>query len=215
MTDFNFAKMAENVFLGNRTETVEMTETALRAGIKPTTIIENGLIPGMQRLGEEFSKGDVFLPEMLIGADAMKASLALIKPLLKKDETKRHGTIVLGTVLGDVHDIGKNIVSWMLEGAGFNVVDLGVDVPPQQFIDIIKKENPQILGLSALLTTSTHQIGVLIEELKKQGLRDNLKVMIGGASVDATYAARVGADGYAIDAVSAVAKAKELVGTKG
>lgn len=215
MTDFDFAKMAESVYLGNRTEAAEMTQAALSGGIKPTTIIENGLIPGMQRLGEDFSKGDIFLPEMLIGADAMKASLALIKPLLKSDETKRHGTIVLGTVLGDVHDIGKNIVAWMLEGAGFNVIDLGVDVPPEQFIESIKKENPQILGLSALLTTSTHQIGALIEELKKQGLRDNLKVMIGGASVDATYAERIGADGYAIDAVSAVAKAKELVGAKG
>jgi 5-methyltetrahydrofolate--homocysteine methyltransferase len=215
MTDFDFEKMAESVYLGNRTDAAEMTQTALKAGIKPTTIIENGLIPGMQRLGEDFSKGEIFLPEMLIGADAMKASLALIKPLLKSDETKRHGTIVIGTVLGDVHDIGKNIVAWMLEGAGFNVIDLGVDVPPERFIETIKKETPQILGLSALLTTSTHQIGVLIEELKNQGLRDNLKVMIGGASVDATYAARVGADGYAIDAVGAVAKAKELVGAKG
>jgi len=215
MTDFDFAKMAESVYLGNRTDAAEMTRTALKAGIQPTTIIENGLIPGMQRLGEDFSKGEIFLPEMLIGADAMKASLALIKPLLKSDETKRHGTIVLGTVLGDVHDIGKNIVAWMLEGAGFNVIDLGVDVPPERFIETIKKETPQILGLSALLTTSTHQIGALMEELKKQGLRDNLKIMIGGASVDPTYAVRVGADGYAIDAVSAVAKAKELVGTKG
>lgn len=214
MTDFDFAKIAESVFLGNRTEAVELTKSALETGIKPTSIIENGLIPGMQRLGEDFSKGEIFLPEMLIGADAMKASLVLIKPLLKADETKRHGTIVLGTVLGDVHDIGKNIVAWMLEGAGFNVVDLGVDVPPEHFVEAIKKENPQILGLSALLTTSTHQIGVLIEELKKQGLRDNLKVMIGGASVDETYAARVGADGYAIDAVGAVAKAKDLVGAK-
>lgn len=215
MPDIDFAKMTESVYLGDRTSVVQQTRAALEAGIKPITIIENGLIPGMQKLGDEFSKGEIFLPEMLIGADAMKASLALIKPLLKSDETKRKGTIIIGTVLGDVHDIGKNIVAWMLEGAGFNVIDLGVDVPTEKFVETIKKESPQVLGLSALLTTSTHQIGVLIDELKRQGLRDNLKVMIGGASVDQTYASKIGADGYAPDAVSAIAKAKELIGTIG
>jgi 5-methyltetrahydrofolate--homocysteine methyltransferase len=212
MTNFDFSELTESVCLGDRSAAVAFTKAALEAGLKPMVIIEQGLIPGMQKLGDDFSKGEVYLPEMLIGAEAMKACLTLVKPLLKSEEVRLKGTIVIGTVLGDVHDIGKNIVAWMLEGAGFNIIDLGVDVPPEKFIEAIKKENPQILGLSALLTTSTHQIGALIDLLKNQGLRDKVKIIIGGASVDQNYANRVGADGYAPDAVSAIGKAKELTG---
>jgi len=207
-----FSKISAGIFSGDLEEMEKDTRAALAAGFRPMVIIEKGLIPGMEKLGEEFGKGEVFLPELLIGAEAMKTSLALLKPLLKPDEMKTRGTVVIGTVLGDVHDIGKNIVAWMLEGAGFNVIDLGVDVPPERFIQAIKMNSPHILALSALLTTSSHQIGKVIGQLEEQGLRDNVKVMIGGASINQAYADRVGADGYALDAAAAVVKARELTG---
>jgi len=209
-----FAKISACIFSGDLKAMEAHTRAALQAGCQPSVIIEKGLIPGMEKLGEDFGKGEAFLPELLIGAEAMKASLALLKPLLKSEEVKAKGTVVIGTVLGDVHDIGKNIVAWMLEGAGFNVVDLGVDVPPEKFIEAIKANSPRILALSALLTTSSHQIGKVIERLAEQGLRDNVKVLIGGASINPAYAEKVGADGYALDAVGAVVKARELLGVR-
>jgi 5-methyltetrahydrofolate--homocysteine methyltransferase len=207
------SNLSESVFAGDLGETVENTHIALEAGIEPMVIIENGLIPGMEKLGEEFQKGEVFLPELLVGANAMKSSLAIVKPLLKLDEITSKGTVVIGTVLGDVHDIGKNIVTWMLEGAGFNVIDLGVDVAPEKFIQAIKTEAPQILALSALLTTSSPQIGKVIKQVEEHGLREKIKVMIGGASISQEFANKVGADGYASDAVGAVAIAKEFMGS--
>ena len=212
MDDQLFLKISGCIFSGDLAAMEKNTRAALDAGIAPMTVIEKGLIPGMERLGEDFSKGEIFLPELLIGAEAMRASLTLIKPLLKSEDMKSKGTVVIGTVLGDVHDIGKNIVAWMLEGAGFNVIDLGVDVAPEKFIEALKVNTPQILALSALLTTSSHQIGKVINQLVEQGLRENLKVMIGGASINQAYADKVGADGYALDAVAAVVKARELIG---
>lgn len=214
MDDQLFSKISACIFSGDLKEMEKNTRLALEAGFEPRSIIEQGLIPGMEKLGEDFGKGEAFLPELLIGAEAMKASLALIKPLLKSEDVKSKGTVVIGTVLGDVHDIGKNIVAWMLEGAGFNVIDLGVDVPPEKFIEAIRTNTPHILALSALLTTSSHQIGKVIERLAEQGMRDKVKVMIGGASINQAYADKVGADGYALDAVAAVVKARKLIGVK-
>lgn len=212
MDDQLYSKISECISSGDLAAMEKYTRTALAAGIAPMIIIEKGLIPGMEKLGEDFGKGEIFLPELLIGAAAMQASLALIKPLLKSEDLKSKATIVIGTVWGDVHDIGKNIVAWMMEGAGFNVIDLGVDVAPEQFVETIKMKTPQILALSALLTTSSPQIGLVIRLLTEKGLRDKVKVIIGGASIDQAFADRVGADGYAVDAASAVTKVRELLG---
>jgi 5-methyltetrahydrofolate--homocysteine methyltransferase len=204
--------LSEAIYDGDHEATVNATEAALQEGLQPMDIIENGLIPGVQQVSDAFSANEIFLPEMLISADAMKACLAILRPLLTKEESKGIGTVVIGSVLGDVHDIGKNIVAWMLEGAGFQVIDLGVDVAPDMFAKAIVEENPQLLALSSLLTTSAHQIRMVIEHLKDKGLRNKVKVLIGGASVNQDYADKVGADGYAIDAVGGVKKAKELLG---
>jgi 5-methyltetrahydrofolate--homocysteine methyltransferase len=214
MDDQLFSNISMCIFSGDQGEMEKNTRAALQAGYKPMTIIEKGLIPGMEKLGDEFGKGEAFLPELLIGAEAMKSSLALLKPLMKLEEVKSKGTVVIGTVLGDVHDIGKNIVAWMLEGVGFNIVDLGVDVPPERFIEAVKMNTPHILALSALLTTSCHQMDKVIGQLAEHGLRDNVKVIIGGASVNQTYADKIGADGYAPDAASAIVKIRELLGVQ-
>jgi 5-methyltetrahydrofolate--homocysteine methyltransferase len=212
MIDQLYSMISECISSGDLAAMERNTRAALTAGIAPMSIIEKGLIPGMEKLGDDFGKGEIFLPELLIGAAAMQASLALIKPLLKSEDLKSKATIVIGTVWGDVHDIGKNIVAWMMEGAGFNVIDLGVDVAPEKFVEAIKMKTPQILALSALLTTSSPQIGIVIRLLTEKGFRDKVKVIIGGASIDQAFAERVGADGYAVDAASAVTKARELLG---
>lgn len=212
MGDHLLSEISACIFSGDLTAMKRHTRAALGAGIEPMGIIQRGLIPGMQQLGQEFGSGQVFLPELLIGADAMKASLTLIKPLLSSEQVKAKGSVVIGSVLGDVHDIGKNIVGWMLEGAGLNVIDLGVDVAPEKFIDAVRTNAPNILALSALLTTSSPQIGRVIARLTEQGLRQEVKILIGGAAVSQAYADQVGADGYAPDAVGAVAKAQALIG---
>jgi 5-methyltetrahydrofolate--homocysteine methyltransferase len=204
------AKITACIFSGDLAEMEADTRAALAAGNTPVSIIEQGLIPGMEKLGQAFAKGEAFLPELLIGAEAMNTSLALIKPLLKSEDRRARGTVIIGTVLGDVHDIGKNIVAWMLEGAGFNVIDLGVDVPPERFVEGVQQHAPDIVALSALLTTSSHQIAKVVRRLAERGLRDKVKVLAGGASISAEYAEQAGADGYALDAVGAVAKAREL-----
>jgi 5-methyltetrahydrofolate--homocysteine methyltransferase len=206
-----FSKISSCIFSGDLREMENYTRLALETGIAPIRIIDKGLIPGMEKLGQDFAIGEIFLPELLIGADAMKTSLALIKPLLKSEDIQSKTTILIGTVWGDVHDIGKNVVAWMMEGAGFNVIDLGVDVAPEKFIEIVALKTPQILALSALLTTSAPQIETVIDLLREKGLRDNLKVIIGGACINQAYADRVGADGYALDAVKAVSLVRELL----
>ncbi|OGR24240.1 MAG: methyltransferase [Desulfobacca sp. RBG_16_60_12] len=212
MDDQLLSEISACILSGDLTAMREKTLAALDAGFEPMGIIQHGLVPGMEKLGETFGRGEIFLPELLIGAEAMKTSLALIKPLLKSEDLKSKGTVVIGSVLGDVHDIGKNIVAWMLEGAGLNVIDLGVDVAPERFIEAIRANSPHIIALSALLTTSSHQIAKVINRIIEQGLRDDVKVMVGGAAVSQDYADQVGADGYAPDAVGAVAKARELIG---
>ena len=185
---------------------------ALEAGINPLDLIQDGLTPAVNKVGELFEKGECFLPELIGTAEAMKAGLAIVQPLLTASNQvqKKLGKIVIGTVCDDVHDIGKNIVSAMLSTQGFDVIDLGINVPDEEFIKTVEKEQPDILGLSALLTTTmVHQQSV-IEKLEAQNLRNKVKVIIGGAAVTPEWTAKIGADDYAADVIEAVEKCKKL-----
>jgi len=184
---------------------------ALDNGMDSGDILNNGLISAMTEVGQRFEAGDFYVPEMLISARAMQAGLALLKPHLMKADIKTAGTIVIGTVKGDLHDIGKNLVAMMLEGAGFDIRDLGTDVPSQKFVEAVRNGDASILGMSALLTTTMPTMKETIDALVEAGLRDKVKIMIGGAPVTETYAQSIGADGYAPDASRAVNLAKTLV----
>jgi 5-methyltetrahydrofolate--homocysteine methyltransferase len=200
------------IYEGDNATAASLVKEGLQSGMQPNEIITKGLTPAMQKVGDAYTAEEIYLPEMLVSADAMNTCLGILQPLLKGEESKGIGIVVIGTVLGDVHDIGKNIVAWMLEGAGFRVVDLGVDVPPQTFLEAVKKEQPDLVALSALLTTSSHQMVGVISTLKEAGLREKVKILIGGASVNQGFADEIGADGYALDAVRGVAKVKALLG---
>lgn len=208
----NLTEIAENLIVGNFKQVEELTKAALAEGIAPTRIVNEGLIPGMNEVGARFKAGEFYIPEVLIAARAMHAGLNVLKPLLSSYDFKPIGTVVLGTVKGDLHDIGKNLVGMMLEGAGFEVIDLGIDVPPAKFVETVKEKNPHIVGMSALLTTTMPMMKTTIEALQEAGLRDKVKVMVGGAPLTQDYADAIGADGYAPDAALAVDKAKELLG---
>ena len=188
----------------------EKIKAAMAAGIPATIILNEGMISAMAEVGRLFEQGDYFVPEMLISARAMQAGLGLLKPALKEADVKSAGRVAIGTVKGDLHDIGKNLVAMMLEGAGFEVHDLGVDVPPNSFVKAAQ-EGAQIICLSALLTTTMNNMGVTIDALKAAGLRDKVKIMIGGAPVTQNYADQIGADAFAPDASSAVRAARQLV----
>jgi 5-methyltetrahydrofolate--homocysteine methyltransferase len=174
-------------------------------------LLNQALIPAMAEVGRRFEAGEYFVPEMLISARAMKSGLAILKPKLVKQNFKSYGKIVVGTVKGDLHDIGKNLVSLMLEGAGFEVIDAGSDVAPEKFVEIAKANNADIIGLSALLTTTMTNMKATVTALEQAGLKGKIKVMIGGAPVTEGYAIQIGADGYAEDASKAVALAKQLI----
>jgi len=204
--------LKEAVIVGNAAAAKELTEKALAENIPAKQILDEALIPGMMVVGEKFKNNEYYVPEVLIAARAMYAALDLLRPILSKSEVETKGTVVIGTVKGDLHDIGKNLVRMMLEGGGFKVIDLGVDVAPEKFIEAIKEHNAQILAMSALLTTTMPSMKVTIDALKNAGLRDKVKVMVGGAPVTQQWAEEIGADGYAPDAASAVDKAKELIG---
>jgi 5-methyltetrahydrofolate--homocysteine methyltransferase len=182
----------------------------LDEGIKPGKMIEEALIPAMDIVGEKYKTGEIFVPEMLVAAKTMQAALEIIKPLLKSGELKSTGKIVIGTVKGDLHDIGKNLVAMMLEGAGFEVIDVGTDVPVETFVAKVKEYQPNILGLSGLLTTTVPQMALVMEALKEAGLEDNIKVMVGGAAVTPDYAEQIGAS-YEPDAAGAVEWAKKAM----
>ena len=199
---------------GDRDQIKDATMKALDNGLAPMAIINEGLINGMEKVGELYEAQEYFLPELLLAADAMESSLSILKPMLNDEDRSGLGTVLIGTVQGDVHDIGKNIVKWMLEGSGFQVEDLGVDVPLERFIEAVTQRQPNIIALSALLTTSAHQMKKVIDALKDKGLKQDIKVMVGGAAINQDFAERIGADGYALDAVLAVAKAKELIGVQ-
>jgi 5-methyltetrahydrofolate--homocysteine methyltransferase len=196
---------------GKTAEVKRLTEEALERGEPVESILKNGLIQSMERIGVRFKSGEIYIPEVLIAARAMHAGMAVLKPVLSKSTGVMAGKILLGTVKGDLHDIGKNLVAMMLEGGGFEVVDLGIDVPPEKFIEAIQKHRPQAVALSALLTTTIKEMKNTIQALEKTNLRKGVKVIVGGAPVTEKFAKEIGADGYAPDAASAVDLVKSLV----
>lgn len=199
------------VAAGKRTDTVRLTQELLAAGTGPGTIVEQGLVPGMAIVGEQFKKNEIFVPEMLVAARAMKEALKLLEPLLAAAGIKPKYTVVVGTVQGDLHDIGKNLISMMWRGAGFAVVDLGTNVPPEKYLAAAQEHKAHLVGLSALLTTTMPAMKETVKILKAAGLA-NTKVMVGGAPITQAFADDIGADGYAADAGTAVDVAKKLVG---
>jgi 5-methyltetrahydrofolate--homocysteine methyltransferase len=201
----------EAVMEGDAPEAAIQVQAALDAGLAPGEILNKGCIAAMGEVGRLFEEGEMFVPEMLIAARAMQAGMNILKPFLAEDEVVSAGKIVVGTVSGDLHDIGKNLVGMMMEGAGFEVVDLGTDVKPTAFVDAVREHKPNLIGMSALLTTTMPSMTATIEALTEAGLRDQVKVLVGGAPVTQNFADSIGADGYAPDASSASRKAKALL----
>ena len=204
----------DNTLVGNAPEVKDLTNKGLEEGMEPESMLYDALIPSLEEVGARFERGDFFVPEMLIAARAMQGALDILRPLLAETGAKQVGTYVMGTVKGDVHDIGKNLVNIMLEGAGFTVYDLGVNVAPEVFVEKINEHKPDIVGFSAFLTTTMPMFKANINALEKAGIRDNVIVMVGGAPVTQEYADKVGADGYAADASTAVRLAKDLIEKK-
>ena len=205
------AELFEHTLNGHAPEVKALTEEALTLHMDPMDILFKALIPSLEEVGRRFEKGDFFVPEMLIAARAMQGALVILRPLIAETGAKPVGRYVIGTVKGDIHDIGKNLCVIMLEGAGFEVFDLGVNTPPEKFVDAVKTHEPDIVGFSAFLTTTMPMFKANLNALEKAGLRDQVIVMVGGAPVTQEYADAVGADGYSADASSAVKKAKELI----
>ena len=205
-------KIAENLIEGEVDQVKELIQAALDKGIEVEKILNEGLIAGMTVVGEQFKKEEIYLPEVLFAARAMKGGMEILEPLLVSAGAEPKGKIILGTVKGDVHDIGKNLVAIILKGTGFEVIDLGVDIPAEKFIDAAKESGARLIGMSALLGTTMQNMQTTIEALDTAGLKGQIKTMIGGAIVTQSYADKIGADGYAPDAGSAVDKAKELLG---
>jgi methylmalonyl-CoA mutase cobalamin-binding domain/chain len=204
-------ELYDKTLTGNAPAVLDLTNQGLGQGLGPETLLYESLIPALEEVGARFERGDFFVPEMLIAGKAMAGALEILRPLLAETGAETIGTVVMGTVKGDVHDIGKNLVNIMFEGAGFQVIDLGVQVAPEKFIEAIKTHKPDIVGFSAFLTTTMPMFKANINALQKAGLRDEVIVMVGGAPVTQEYADVVGADGYAADASAAVVKAKELL----
>jgi 5-methyltetrahydrofolate--homocysteine methyltransferase len=204
--------MQENVIMGNESKVVELTQKALDEEVAPEKILNEGFIPAMAIVGRKFQENEIYVPEMLMSARAMKAGMRLLEPFLTEAGVEPIGKIVIGTVKGDLHDIGKNLVAMMLEGGGFEVVDAGVDVSAQKFMNLVKENEPDILCLSALLTTTMGEIKNVIDFFKENGIRDDVKIMVGGAPLTDEYSKEIGADGYSTDAASSVVLAKELLG---
>ena len=207
-----YGQLSEAVLGGNLKEIKKLTQAALDGGSSAQQVLDLGLLPGMDEVGKRFKVGAMFIPEVLLSAKTMAAAMDVLKPLLAMGEGSGRGTVVIGTVQGDLHNIGKNLVAMMLEGAGFNVVDLGIDVKPQAFLDAVKQHKPKLLGMSALLTTTMPRMDETIRALEEAGIRSQVKVMVGGAPVTQDFVARIGADAYAANAGSAVDVAKTLVG---
>jgi 5-methyltetrahydrofolate--homocysteine methyltransferase len=213
MTEDVFQKIALSLYEGDNKEVAGLVQQALDKGIPPQEILSSGLIAGMDRVGKDFKTGVLFVPEVLLTARAMNAGMEILRPLLVKSGSGfTSDKCLIGTVKGDLHDIGKNLVKMLLEGAGFEMVDLGTDVSPEAFVAAMRQHQPKLLALSAMLTTTMVFMKAIIEALTAAGLRDSVKVMIGGAPVTADFAAQIGADAYAPDAASAVDVARTLVG---
>ena len=201
----------EHVKEGEKEETIEFVQKAVDAGIKPDKILNEGMIAAMKEVGQLFEEGEYFVPEMLIAARAMQGGMEILKPLLVASGVEPVGKIILGTVKGDLHDIGKNLVGMMLEGAGFEVQDLGIDVAPETFVEAIT-DDVDIVGLSALLTTTMPQMETTIKAIHEAGFKSKVKIMVGGAPVTSDYAQKIGADGYAADASQAAVVAQSFIG---
>jgi 5-methyltetrahydrofolate--homocysteine methyltransferase len=204
-------KFYEALSQGKMEEAKKLTQEALDAGESAEKVLKEGLLPAMDRIGVKFKNGEIYIPEVLIAARAMHAGMAILKPILTQNATAMAGKVIVGTVKGDLHDIGKNLVVMMLEGGGFEVVDLGIDVPAEKFIEAIRTHQPQVVGMSALLTTTMREMKNTIQAFEGAGLRKGIKVVIGGAPVTEKFAKEIGADGYAPDAASAVDTVKSLM----
>ncbi len=203
-------KIASKLYEGEDEEVAELVQKALDSGLTPKEILQDGLIAGMDQVGKDFKAGDLFVPEVLIAARAMHAGMNVLRPLLSASDSPTVGKYVIGTVKGDLHDIGKNLVKMMLEGAGFETVDLGTDVAPEVFVQAVREHKPRIVGMSALLTTTMVNMKSTIDALHEAGLRESVKIMVGGAPVTAAFAQQIGADAYAPDAATAVDVARKL-----
>jgi len=206
-----FEDIADKVQIGDSASVEMLIKKALSQDISAGEILNNGLVEGMNVVSEKFKNNEIFIPEVLVSAKSMNIGLEILKPLLAEAGVESKGRVVIGTVKGDLHDIGKNIVAMLLKGAGFDVIDLGADVPKEKFLEFVKNESANVLGMSALLTTTMTYMKEVIETLKDAGLRENVKVIIGGAPVTESYAAQINADGYAPDAASGVDLLKKLL----
>ncbi|MGQ9695221.1 MAG: corrinoid protein [Thermodesulfobacteriota bacterium] len=204
-------KFFQAISMGKMEEVKALTQRALDGGVTPAKILQEGLIKAMDRIGLLFKNNEIYIPEVLIAARAMHAGLDVLRPILAKSTTTAAAKVILGTVRGDLHDIGKNLVGMMLEGGGFEVVDLGIDVSPEKFLESARDKEAQVIGMSALLTTTMLQMKTTIDLIKAAGLQEEIKTIIGGAPVTAEFAQKIGADGYAPDAASAVQVVKGLV----
>jgi 5-methyltetrahydrofolate--homocysteine methyltransferase len=209
MSEF-LENLATVIIEGDLDEAVDLTEEALDDGIGAEEILNGGLMPGMDYVGAEFKAGNMFVPEVLRSARAMQGAMELLRPLLAESGAPMVGKVLVGTVKGDLHDIGKNLVGMMCEGAGFEVKDLGKDIAPEQFVEAIKGYEPDVVGMSALLTTTMRMMGNTIRALEEAGVRDRVKVIVGGAPVTQAFADEIGADGYASNAAAAADLAKQL-----
>ncbi len=210
----DFQNISEALQKGDANKVAELISSALAEGLSPKNILDNGLIEGMNIIGIKFKKNEIYVPEVLLAARAMYAGMDVLKPKLVETGVKNIGRVIIGTIEGDLHDIGKNLVKMMLEGAGFEVIDLGVNVSADKFISAVKEYNPDILGMSALLTTTMLNMAEVIKALQSANLRDKVKVMIGGAPITKEYAEQIGADGCSPDAATAVEDAKKFLSLK-
>jgi 5-methyltetrahydrofolate--homocysteine methyltransferase len=206
-----YTEIATNLYNGNEDAVVKLVQRAIEQELAAEDILAGGLVSGMDDVGRDFKAGDLFVPEVLIAARAMHAGMNVLRPLLAEGAAISTGKYLVGTVQGDLHDIGKNLVKMMLEGAGFQTIDLGTDVSPEDFVAAVREHRPHVLGMSALLTTTMVQMETTIEAIQEAGLRDSVKIMVGGAPVTAAFAKQIGADGYSPDAASAVDMARSLV----
>ena len=207
-----FGQMAETLIAGKIDEVVSLTQEMVDGGVPPQDVLSNGLLSGMEVVGQRFKACEMFIPEVLRSAKAMSGAMEILRPLLVDTDVKTAGKLVIGTVKGDLHDIGKNLVGMLFEGAGFEVINLGIDLENEVFIDAVKQHKPDILGMSALLTTTMPRMGEVINALTEAGIRDQVKVIVGGAPVTKDYAEKIGADAYGANAAMAVDTGKELVG---
>jgi len=207
----NLNQLYDAILTGNLNLSVSTTQEAIAEGLNPQTVINDYMVKAMEEMGARFESGKAFVPNLLMSARAMKGSLELLKPLLKSDGSESAGKVVIGTVKGDLHDIGKNLVASMLEGCGFEVINLGVDVSSEKFVEAIKEHNADVICMSALLTTTMNYMKEVVAAVEAAGLKDQVKIMIGGAPLNMNFANQIGADGYSDNANSAVQTAKELM----